>query len=361
MVGHGENGLDADVQDNLRLNVLHALLSKYMVRRLREDVLDLPQLLSRKILCSYNKQQTSLLKNIWTAKTSAGEHMSDIAVQRLFQQARLVTMHPDMLIQLPEGAANEQADLKTAWNQRIADFKAGKLRAEESPRFIKAYDLITDYHKTHPYERTVVFTVFVRSIDIMDILLQQRGYNSEVIRVDEHNDIDLSMRQLKVRQFGVTPAGSVLLTTFNCLKEGPSIRAASHVIFLDQTWAPVNEEQAISRVYQHGQQKNVTVETLYESSWIDVHLNSLRNRKRYLGQSLLENGSPAHSGSLEPKKYEYPWPKYSDDPAHEDPDRAHQRTLAEFYEELPCINHSAHLDPQSFTYQDMSLFNDVRC
>lgn len=263
-----------------------------------------------------------------------------------------------MLIEFPEGVTKQHADVEKEWDRRIIDFKAGKLRAEDSPRISKACDLIKDYHNAHPNEKTVVFSVFVRSIDVMDILLKQRGYKGEVVRIDDRNGTDLEARQSKLDKFHSAEAGSVLLTSFSCLQEGPTITAASHIVFLDCTWTPVNEEQAISRVYQQGQEKSVTVEMLCGSSWIDSCLGSVRNRKRYPGHSLLEYGSPALEGMPPKKTFEDFWPKYSDNPVHEDPDRAYLRNMAE-RPHLACINHPQQLDPRSLSYGNMELFNDI--
>ncbi|PVH94970.1 hypothetical protein DM02DRAFT_691835 [Periconia macrospinosa] len=192
----------------------------------------------------------------------------------------------------------------------------------------------------------------------MKIHLEKKKFRSSIYRIDGQNVPDLQTRMQILEQYGRDP-GAILLATTSCLQEGLNITEATHVIFLAETWTPVNETQAYCRVYRIGQTETVIVESLYGRPWIDAMIAKKRDTKRYYEYSIIQGGQAATSEVAKDNTVEDAWDAHS--PLHPDSSREYFRSWIREHEAIhrpPSENGSpqSQLHPSYLMYKDRSRF-----
>lgn len=120
-------------------------------------------------------------------------------------------------------------------------------------------------------EKVLVFSQYIEPLTlIMDQLQSTLSWiqGKEVLYMDGKRDI--KERQLSIRVFNDPKSeAKVLLASTRACGEGINLVGASRVVFLDVTWNPAVERQAISRAYRLGQKKFVYVYHLITSGTME--------------------------------------------------------------------------------------------
>lgn len=351
-----------DQLDNLRINVIHAILSTYTVRRKIRDLVQLPELTLERVECTYGTEQ---LQDIAHIKVPSIEYSFQSLQKKdgwdSLQKGRLASIHRAMVIHLYNGTKDSEWREEQEWEYRVGLFKKRILRTDDSARIVKAHGLLVEYHENVESSRTLVFSVYRRSLDVLSIHLEQKVYPGTIFRIDNRMVPDISDRQKILDDFSKSPPGSVLMATLTCLQQGVSITSASRVIFLDETWSPVNEYQALFRVFQKGQTRDVLVQTLWGKSWVDDHLQEVRKRNRYHDMDLLQAKTPA-TNVLDHawRDWDEPWYKFSAD--HLDPDKKYFEECAESDKMYQSLRENgvpaSQLDKDYISYRDQEVFEE---
>ncbi|WP_426455397.1 DEAD/DEAH box helicase (plasmid) [Paenibacillus sp. S-38] len=105
--------------------------------------------------------------------------------------------------------------------------------------------------------------------------------------IDEYT---ASERQKEVYKFQNDPTCRLFLGCAPACREGLTLTAATHVIFLDCEWSPAYVEQAYSRAHRIGQKSAVTVHYLVCEVTIDEHVQNVLKRKEALAQAMIDDG-----------------------------------------------------------------------
>ncbi|KAK4159590.1 SNF2 family N-terminal domain-containing protein [Cladorrhinum sp. PSN259] len=120
----------------------------------------------------------------------------------------------------------------------------------------KLQALIEDLTKTAGKEKSIVFSFWLKSLDLVENLLKER--NITFRRVDGSRS--KSDKKHALHDFQTRPDVSVLLMTFGTGSMGLNdLNVANRVHILEPQWNPSVESQAIGRVSRLGQTKKVTV------------------------------------------------------------------------------------------------------
>ncbi|MFD3268012.1 C-terminal helicase domain-containing protein, partial [Lactobacillus johnsonii] len=92
-------------------------------------------------------------------------------------------------------------------------------------------------------------------------------------------DLPSSERQKVIDVFSENPDQSVLLVQIDAGGFGLNIQAANRVILCEPQWKPSTENQAISRAYRMGQNRNVMVYRLLTKESIDETMMKIIHKK----------------------------------------------------------------------------------
>jgi SNF2 family DNA or RNA helicase len=99
-----------------------------------------------------------------------------------------------------------------------------------------------------------------------------------------------SERQQMVAKFQEDDSCRLFIGCAPACREGLTLTAATHVVFLDCEWSPAYVEQAFSRAHRIGQKDAVTVYYLVCEETIDEYVQDVLERKDALAQTMLDEG-----------------------------------------------------------------------
>ena len=233
------------------------MLSKYMIRRRKEEVLtELPEAIHITVPISMDnadRKQYDLLQN------------------------EMVTMLDDTLI-ISKNVLAQQTKLRQfiLAKELVLDKVA---KNYISPRVQAILDIVSGDDKPK--------IIFSTSTKFLDHLKQYLGD----YRVGEITGrIPFSERQEVVNSLGRGEL-DVILGTISAMGEGLNMQAADTVIFADKTWVPADQKQAIARVLRMGQKSDsILIYSIVMENTID-ELVEMVNKER---QDIIDEMSALH-------------------------------------------------------------------
>ena len=111
---------------------------------------------------------------------------------------------------------------------------------------------------------------------LLEAPLKDAGFN--VLRLDAL--IDARRRVGIIKTFRSAGQNTVLLANVKVSGAGINLTAASEVYLLEPWWNSELEEQAIDRVHQYGQEKNVIIVRLIVKDSIEERILMMQERKK---------------------------------------------------------------------------------
>ena len=263
--------------DNLALEELRQLIAPQLLRRMKEDVAELPAKIEDTSCRSLTMSslQDRLYRSeitLYMEKSSliekAGER--NVAVLGLLHTLKLVCAHPHAI--RPEGALLDVSP-KMRW-------------------LINKLEYIQSLG-----EKVIVFTE-LRSIqrDLRLTIMERFSLpDVHIINGDTAATAGRGLnRQGIIDKFQAQPGFGVIILSTSAVGFGVNVQAANHVIHFTRSWNPAKEDQATDRAYRIGQTREVHV---YYPTVVSEHyatfenkLDDLLSRKRAVAGDML-NGA----------------------------------------------------------------------
>ena len=241
-------------------------ISGIMLRRLKKDVLNLPDKQRIKVLVDMTPDQ-----------------------RRMYDQA-----NKELMIELPstpdpmelENALTKFLRLKQICSTTYNLDKA----IDHSEKLDRAVEMIQELIESG--ESVVVFTQFRGTIEALNIRLSRAGTRSYQL----HGDVPASERQNVVRRWTAeTKAGepSPLICMLQVAGVGLNLTAANTVIFLDKLFVPKLNEQAEDRVHRIGVDvgKPIRIFELVARKTIEQRIEAILATKNKLFDEIVEGSS----------------------------------------------------------------------
>ena len=220
------------------LEELNLLMKEVMLRRKKDEVLDLPP-------------------KIRSWVPLAIESAAALNAQRSFAQWFAAS---------DASRPNDKDFLARLTKVRVALHKAKHRAVEERVRDVIATG-----------QKVIVFTAFT------DGLRKHKAvFGNECVTISGANTAE--QRTLAVDHFQGDPKVRVAVCNIVAGGVGVTLTAATHVIFQDLDWVPANHLQAEDRAYRMGQTERVTVEYMLADGTLDVYIADLLETKiRHIG------------------------------------------------------------------------------
>ena len=235
------------------LDELQSQLDEIMLRRLKNDVLDLPE------------------------KTHITEYVEMTPKQKQIYDE--VTADIKMNIDQIKMANNPLAELI---RMRQATGYTGILSStvKESAKLDRMEELVEEAVENG--KQVVIFSNWTQMTDAIWARLHNK-YRLSVI-TGETKDID---RQDNVAEFQ-SGASQVIIGTIGAMGTGLTLTAGTVEIFMDEPWNRANKEQAEDRCHRVGTKENVTIYTLVCKDTIDEKINQLVEKKGAMADALVD-------------------------------------------------------------------------
>lgn len=242
-----------NVQGLKNMDLLRNIISDCMLRRKKEEVLDLPEKtyinefieMTDKQKGIYDEVMLGLKANIDKIRLSHNPLVEMI-------RARQATGYPGII----------------------------STKCEESSKLDRLAGLV-DQIQANGY-KCLVFSNWAEMIDIVVKYLTK--FNPAKI-TGKLTDQEVEQNKAK---FKTDDSCKVCCGTIGKMGTGLTLTEANYVIFLDEPWNKGIKEQASDRVYRIGQKNNVTIITLLCKDTIDEKINNLVEQKGIISEMLID-------------------------------------------------------------------------
>ena len=244
---------------------LQEQLDTLMLRRLKEDVLDLPE------------------------KTYIDEYVEMKGKQE--QIYKEVTMEIKANIDQISIAPNPLAELI---RMRQATGYTGILSStiKESAKLDRMEELVED--AINNGKKVVIFSNWTQMTDVIMDKLSVKGYEPVII-TGQTPDVS---RQAYINYFQNENKCKVMIGTIGALGTGVTLTAGTVEIFLDEPWSKALKNQAEDRCHRIGQSNNVTIYTLLTKNTIDERIHELVERKGALSDAIVDGRITGNKAEL---------------------------------------------------------------
>lgn len=248
-------------QDREARNRLKRIIQPFMLRRVKEDVLEeLPARTEILLHVEFSEEEAAFYEALRQqaidklANTQGNAGQKHLQILAEIMRLRRACCNPQLVS--PEMAVSST-----------------KLSV-----FLELVDeLIENRHKA------LVFSQFVDHLDLLRKALDARKIAYQYL--DGSTPQRERKRRVDAFQSG---EGDLFLISLRAGGLGLNLTAADYVIHMDPWWNPAVEDQASDRAHRIGQQRPVTIYRLVTKDTIESKIVALHNQKRDLADSLLE-------------------------------------------------------------------------
>ena len=245
------------------LNELQEQLDEIMLRRLKNDVLDLPE------------------------KTHITEYVEMTPKQKQIYDE--VTADIKMNIDQIKMANNPLAELI---RMRQATGYTGILSStvKESAKLDRMEELVEEAVQNG--KKVVIFSNWTQMTNVIYDRLHKYG---ALMITGETADKD---RMNFVNAFQTKPDRKVIIGTIGAMGTGLTLTAGTVEIFMDEPWNRANKEQAEDRCHRVGTTENITIYTLVCKDTIDERINQLVEKKGAMADALVDGKITTNASSI---------------------------------------------------------------
>jgi SNF2 family DNA or RNA helicase len=111
-----------------------------------------------------------------------------------------------------------------------------------------------------------------------------RNYEGAVIT----GETDEAVRQANVERFQNNPDCKFIVGTIGAMGTGLTLTAGTVVVFLDEPWTMANKQQAIDRCHRIGTKSNITIYTLMCKNTIDERIHEIVEKKGMIADAIID-------------------------------------------------------------------------
>ncbi|KAH9180252.1 hypothetical protein EDB89DRAFT_1900197 [Lactarius sanguifluus] len=301
----------------LALEALHKQVLPFLLRRLKEDVLnDLPPKIIQDYFCELSEMQKHLYDDFSKSQArltaeDAVRHAKSGEQQHIFQSLqylRKLCNHPAMVLKTDEevigvlkrvGQKPDKANLfdinhapkLLALRQLLIDCGIGG-----TPALANTSDLVkSELADAEPasstsgafsQHRVLIFCQMKQMLDIVEnVLFKKHMPSVTYMRLDGSTDIN--KRHAVVQTFNSDPSIDCLLLTTHVGGLGLTLTGADTVIFVEHDWNPMKDLQAMDRAHRIGQKKVVNVYRLITKGTLEEKIMGLQRFKLNIANSVV--------------------------------------------------------------------------
>jgi len=232
------------------MNELQEKLNSVMLRRLKVDVLDLPEKICTTEYVEMETIQSRIYKDILNAIKS------DIMT---------IKANPNPLAQLIR-------------LRQATGFTGVVSTTNVSAKMDRLIELVNE--KIANKEKVIVFSNWTSMTDVIQEKLIQ--YNPAIITGKVKD------RMEQVNKFQTNDSCKVFIGTIGAAGTGLTLTAASTVIFIDEPWSASIKAQASDRAHRIGQKKTVNIITIIAKDTIDERVQQIVLNKGMMADALID-------------------------------------------------------------------------
>lgn len=236
------------------IDQLRAQLSTMMLRRRKDEVLDLPEKIYKNEYVELTEEQKKLYNQVIT------DAIEDPEISEVVDNSCMLAIK--MRLRQVSGG--------------IGPFSLIK----KNPKLDRLEQIVEE--AVYSGTKVIVYSNWVQGIN--PAVERLAKYNPVVI-TGETKDAD---RQMLVNKFQNDDSVKVICGTIGALGTGVTLTAATEVVFLDEPWTNADKEQAIDRCHRIGTTQAIVIHTLMSYGTYDEDVHDIVEGKKELSITVVE-------------------------------------------------------------------------
>ncbi|KAF8628445.1 hypothetical protein AX15_003960 [Amanita polypyramis BW_CC] len=294
----------------LALEALHKQVLPFLLRRLKEDVLnDLPPKIIQDYYCELSDLQKQLYDDFSKSRAAQGAiqalRPSSDDQQHIFQSLqylRKLCNHPALVFKNDKEAIDnalakvggqstglddiQHAPKLQALRQLLTDCGIGCASAVIDTGKSELIDTVSESNGAFSQHRALIFCQMKQMLDIIETdLFKHHMPSVTYMRLD--GSTETSKRHAIVQTFNSDPSIDCLLLTTHVGGLGLTLTGADTVIFVEHDWNPMKDLQAMDRAHRIGQKKVVNVYRLVTKGTLEEKIMGLQRFKLNIANSVV--------------------------------------------------------------------------
>lgn len=235
----------------LKLKHLRDILSSNSIRRLKSDVLHLPEKIFKNIYVNLHGAQLQIYNDL---KEELHIDIVKLDGLQFYDEADNILKK---LLRLTQIASNP-------W---LLD----KRYNEIPPKFTAAFGLIENIISRR--EKAIIWTTFIENIYVLKNHLKK--YNPLII----HGEIDAKERSICIDKFQNNDQYKILIANPAAAKEGLTLTRANNAIYIDRNFNLIDYLQSQDRIHRISQDRKCIIYKIIAKDTIDEYIDSIVDLK----------------------------------------------------------------------------------
>lgn len=241
---------------------LKNLLEPNMLRRKKEDILDLPPKIRMIEYVENTPTQENLYNEICSDMIEHRESIvSSLNPLSQFLRLRQVNGSPELVdssIQVDDKYLTKNAKMK---------------------RVLELVDDIVEQG-----EKVLIFSNWVEPLCTLHKVISKRYGTCCYV-----GTMSQDAREQHKKVFMTNPKYPVMIGTIGAMGTSHTLTVARNIIFLDQPWNPADQEQCEDRCHRPGQTQSLNIYTLITKGTIDERVNAILSKKEGIANYIVDN------------------------------------------------------------------------
>lgn len=267
---------------------MHEWRARFVIRRLKTDVLDLPSITETTVTVQPNDNERAAFHDLhnqtyrtfvqWQRAGFAEEHR-DLGM-KLIQLILRLRQAADAFCTIPDpvtGLYDLHLDEPEALYGGYSKVKAVIDSLEASP------------------DKVVVFSSFTRTLKILEAVWGHRNPDSPTVTYD--GSLNSAERERVLAEFRGNPNVKVIFISISSGNVGITLNEANTVYFVEPWFNPYAEQQAMERVHRIGQTRDVQVVHFRARAPVEEWVDLIRQSKRRVGDAVFNDSMGEDGGS----------------------------------------------------------------
>lgn len=248
---------------------LKSLLEPNMLRRLKKDILDLPEKLTQIVYVENTDYQQKLYNELELQMIeSKNSIVSALNPMTSFLRLRQVNGSPELV---------------------DPDIKMDMSYLNKNAKLSRLLEMI-DYIMENTDEKIIVFSNWVEPLRTLYRFMTKR-YKvccyTGTMPSDE--------REAHKERFKTDPESRIIIGTYGALGTSHTLTVANHVFFYDEAWVPAEMQQAEDRVHRPGQFNTVNLYRLITVDTVDERVHNILYTKQGISEYIVDGKLDIHN------------------------------------------------------------------
>ena len=238
------------------MSQLTAQINEIMLRRLKSEVLDLPDKTYVDEFVEMGSKQAALYKEV------------EVGIKTNLANGEINLVNPlSALIRLRQC---------TGYTGILSD------KVFESAKLERMKDLVEECIANK--QKCIIFSNWAAMTDIITEELTDMGFKGKSITGATKDE----ERQMIVENFQTDPNQNYIVGTIGAMGTGLTLTAATTVIFMDEPWNRALYDQAVDRAHRIGQKNNITIYNLLTKDTIDCRIHEIVYKKGTMSDAIID-------------------------------------------------------------------------